>query len=65
MSIKYSIKKDSSKCVFCNKPQQVHHISKCKTCDWKMCRWCFFDHLIACDQVMDNYQQQLRIEWND
>ena len=52
-------------CVFCNKPQKTNNISKCSVCDWKMCLSCFSCHLIACDQVMDNYQQQLRIEWND
>ena len=63
MSIKYSIKEDLIKCVFCNKPQKTNNISNCSVCDWKMCYSCFFDHLMACDPVMDNYQQQLRIEW--
>ena len=63
MSLKYSIKEDSIKCVFCNKPQKPKNISNCSICDWKMCYSCFFEHLMACDKVMDNYQQQLRIEW--
>ena len=65
MPLKYSIKEGLISCIFCNKPQDANNISKCSICDWKMCLSCFSCHLIACDKVMDNYQEQLKIEWND